>query len=86
MATNETASFATATTKAPRRMPLGFMYWNIAAPIGATPTNGDIYMPFTNPIYVNAGEFIATTAKFVAGTATASQTIGYTVTFDYGWE
>ena len=86
LATNESASFTTATTKAPRRMPLGFMYWNTAAPIGATPQNGDIVQTFANPIYVNPGEFIATTAKFVTGTATASQSIGYTVTFDYGWE
>ncbi len=86
LATTETASFATATTHAPRRLPLGFMYWNVAAPIGATPQNGDIVQTFANPIYVNPGEFIATTAKFASGTATASQTIGYTVTFDYGWE
>lgn len=86
LATAETASFATATTKAPRRIPLGIMYWNVAAPIGATPQNGDIYMPFDNPIYVNPGEFIATTLKFLVGTATASQSIWYHVTFDYGWE
>ena len=86
LATAETASFATATTKAPRRLPLGFMYWNVAAPIGATPQNGDIVQTFANPIYVNSGEFIATTLKFTSGTATASQQITYTVTFDYGWE
>lgn len=86
LATTETASFATATTKAPRRIPLGIMFWNVAAPIGATPQNGDIYMPFQNPIYVNPGEFIATTMKFLVGTATASQSIWYHVTFDYGWE
>lgn len=86
MAQTETASFATATTKAPRRIPLGIMFWNVAAPIGATPQNGDIYMPFKNPIYVNPGEFIATTLKFLVGTATASQSIWYHVTFDYGWE
>ena len=86
LATAETASFATATTKAPRRKPVGFAYWNIGAPIGATPQNGDLVMTFNNPIYVNPGEFIATTLKFVTGTATASQSIGYTVDFDYGWE
>lgn len=86
LATPETGSFVTATTKAPRREALGIMYWNTAAPIGATPQNGDIFMPFTQPIYVNPGEFISTVMKFITGTATASQAIYYHVTFDYGWE
>lgn len=86
LATAETASFATATTKAPRRIALGIQYWNVAAPIGATATNGDVYMPFNIPVYVNPGEFIATTMKFLTGTATASQSIWYHVTFDFGWE
>lgn len=86
LATAEGASFSTATTKAPRREPLGFLYWNVGAPIGATPQNGDITMRFSNPIYVNSGEFIATYLKFTSGTATASQQITYAVTFDYGWE
>ena len=88
LATAESASFGTAggTTKAPRREALGLMYWNIAAPVGATATNGDIFMPFSQPIYVNPGEFIATAMQFLVGTATASQSIWYHVTFDYGWE
>lgn len=75
-----------ATTKAPRRIALGIMYWNVGAPIGATPQNGDIYMNFDSPVYVNPGEFVATAMKFLVGTATASQSIWYHVTFDYGWE
>lgn len=86
LATAEGASFSTATTKAARRIPMGMQYWNVGAPIGATATNGDLYMPFNMPIYVNSGEFIAVTAKFLTGTATASQSIWYHVTFDYGWE
>lgn len=86
MALSESASFTTGTAKAPRRIPLGFQYWNVAAPIGATPQNGDTYMQFVNPIYVNPGEYIAIAAKFIVGTATASQAIWYNVTFDYGWE
>lgn len=76
----------TASTKAPRRIALGMQYWNVAAPIGATPQNGDLYMPFNSPIYVNPGDFIAVAMKFLVGTATASQSIWYHVTFDYGWE
>jgi hypothetical protein len=86
MATTDTASFATATTKAPRRIALGMMYWPVGAVIGQVASPGDLYMQFVNPIYVNPGEFIATTLKFITGTATASQTIYYHVTFDYGWE
>jgi hypothetical protein len=88
LATTETASFGatTGTVKAPRRIAMGMQYWNVGAPIGATPQNGDTYMQFTNPIYVNPGEFIAVSMKFIVGTATASQSIWYHVTFDHGWE
>lgn len=80
------ATAEAATTKAPRRIAMGFAYWNVGAPIGATPQNGDLVMKFDNPIYVNPGEFIAGVMKFVTGTATASQSIWYHVTFDVGPE
>lgn len=86
LATAETGSFVTATAKAPRRLALGMMYWPSGAVVGATPQNGDIYMPLANPVYVNPGEFIAAAAKFITGTATASQSIYCHVAFDYGWE
>ena len=84
LATAESASFATGTTKAARRIPLGMQSWAVGAAIGTTAP--DVYMPFTNPVYVNPGEFIAVAAKFVVGTATALQAIYLHVTFDYGWE
>lgn len=84
LATPETGSFVTATTKAARRIPLGVQSWAVAAPIGATAP--DVYMPFTSPIFVNPGEFLQVAAKFVVGAATASQAIYLHVTFDYGWE
>lgn len=74
-----------ATTKAPRREALGIMSWAVGAAIGAGPREGSILVPFTAPIVVNPGEFIAVAAKWLAGTATASQTIYIQVTFDYGW-
>jgi hypothetical protein len=86
LATTDTASFATGTTKAPRRMPLGFMTWPVAAAVGQQAQGGDIYMQFTQPIYCNAGEWMQTYCKFVVGTATATQVLAFTVTFDYGWE
>ncbi len=75
LATAETGSFVSGTAKAPRRVPLGFMTWPVGAGVGQGPQNGDIYIPFTSPIVVNPGEFIASVAKFIMGTATASQVI-----------
>lgn len=82
-------SLATAeanTTKAPRRIALGHQTWAVGAGIGAMPQCGDLYMPFNTPVFVNPGEFVATVAKFIVGTATASQVIWGHVTFNFGWE
>ena len=76
-----------ATTKAPRRLSIGFMTWAIGAAIGAQPQGGPIFMDLGDaPIFVNPGERIALVGKFVAGTATASQTIQFTYQPVYGWE
>lgn len=80
------ATAEAAGTKAPRRIPLGIVYWPVGAVVGQTSTPTELEMRFDNPVYVNPGEFIATTMKFLVGTATASQSIGYHVAFDYGWE
>jgi hypothetical protein len=85
MNTTESGSFATATAHAPRRVALGFQSAAIAAAIGALYAP-DIYMSFDSPIVVRPGEFIATLMKIVVGTATASQTITYCVTFDGNFE
>lgn len=85
LATTESTTFATATAKAPRRIPLGFQSCPIAAPIGQIYTN-DITQQFTTPIVVNPGEYIATFFKQIVGTATASQTIVFSVTFTGYWE
>ena len=81
LATGEAAA-----TKAPRRIPLGIQTWPVGAAVGAMPTNGDVTFTFQNPVYVNPGEFIAVVAKFLVGTATASQVIWGHATLDYGWE
>lgn len=80
------ATAEAATTKAPRRIALGLQTWAVGAGIGAMPQNGDLYVPFNTPVVVNPGEFVATVAKFVVGTATGSQVIWGHVTLDYGWE
>jgi hypothetical protein len=74
-----------ATAKAPRRIPLGFQTAAVGAAIGALYSN-DIFMPFESPIVVNPGEYIASTVKQIVGTATASQTIVFTVGFDGYYE
>ena len=87
LATSESASFTTGTTKAPRRVPIGFQSWPVGAAIGAPPTEGPIYFDLEDaPIYVNPGEFIALVGKFLVGTATASQTINFIWQPVYGWE
>lgn len=81
MATAESATFATATTHAARQIPLGFMSAAIAAAIGA-PYDKELNYKFETPIVVRPGERIATTVRFIVGTATGSQSVTATVTFD----
>jgi hypothetical protein len=81
------ATAEAAAAKAPRRIALGIMTWPVAAAIGQGPQNGPIDIDFGDaPIFVNPGEFVALVAKFLVGTATASQTISFTWTPTYGWE
>lgn len=80
------ATAETATTKAPRRLGLGIASWLIGAAIGQQPNEGAILLTLANPIYVNPGERVALAGKFLAGTATASQTIQFLLTYDAGWE
>jgi len=89
LATAETASFATATTKAARRIPLPDFTQAVTAnqavsTIISQPGGSDIDFEH-GPIYVNPGEFIAVVAKKI-GTVASSGVIGYVVKFDYAWE
>lgn len=87
LATAESSSMASATTKAPRRVSLGFMTWPVGAAIGQQPQSGPIFIDFgDSPAYVNSGEFVALVGKFLIGTATASQTITFTWQPVFGWE
>ena len=85
LATTETASFATATTHAPRRVQLGFQSAAVGTVVGGLYSN-DIIFDFDSPIVIRPGEYLATIVKIVVGTATASQTITYNVTFDGNFE
>ncbi len=81
------ATTEAAAAKAPRRLPLGYMTWPVAAAIGQAPQHGPIEIDLGDaPIFVNPGEFVQLVGKFIVGTATASQTITFVWTPIYGWE
>jgi hypothetical protein len=84
LAQAESASFTTATAKAWRRIPLGLQSWIVAAAIG-TPAEA-LMLKFDAPVVVHPGQWVAAVAKFIVGTATASQVIWATVTFDAYYE
>ncbi len=81
------ATAEAAAAKAPRRVALGYMTWPVGAAIGQGPQAGPIKVDFgDSPIFVNPGEFVALVARFVVGTATASQVIEFVWQPIYGWE
>lgn len=80
------ATAEAATAKAPRRIALGFQSVAVGAAVGAVYSPDNVSMIFNSPLVVNPGEYIQTIVKQVVGTATASQTILYTVAFDGYYE
>lgn len=80
------ATAEAATAKAPRRVALGYLSWLVGAAIGSAPTQNQINVSFSEPIYVNSGEFVQLVGKFIVGTATASQTISFVWQPIYSWE
>ena len=85
MATAEGTSFTTnPTTKAPRRVPLGFETYAAAAAVGILGSPAGIYMPFPDGVAVNPGEFVAVCAKNL-GTVTTAGVITLHVTLTGYW-
>lgn len=76
---NSLATAEAVAAKAARRVPLGLQTWTVGAAIGAQAS--DIVMTFDSPIVVNPGEYLGAVAKFIQGTATASQVIWSVVGF-----
>lgn len=72
-----TADSATAGTRAPRRLTLGFQSFAIGAAIGSIAAPVDVNLDA--PLYVAAGTFLHVILKMPVGTATASQIIRGTV-------
>jgi hypothetical protein len=84
LATAETGSFVTATTKAPRRLPVGAISFPTATPIGGV--SAHIAVDFEAPIVIDPGHFIALVAKPLVGTATASQTLMFVIGYNAYYE
>lgn len=85
LATAETASFATATTKAPRRIWLGVQTCVVTAAAGTPLGPGPITVKFDSPVVVAPGEFIAITVRN-QGTVTTTGSIVVAAAFDGYYE
>jgi len=81
------ATSEAATTKAARRVPLGFMTWPVGSAVGTQPQSGPLFVDLGDaPVFVNPGEFVQLVGSFLVGTATASQVINFVWQPIYGWE
>lgn len=85
MATGESASFATGTAKAPRRLAIGSQSFAAAAAVGTMGTGGKQQITFACPIVVNPGEYVAICAKNV-GVVTTTGVVCFLTGFDAYWE
>ena len=83
LATAETASFATATTHAPRIAPLGIESYAATAAVGTL--GAGAFVQFANPIVVRPGEFVALLARNI-GVVTTTGAITIVAAFDSYWE
>jgi hypothetical protein len=77
LATTESASFTTNTTKIRRPQPLGVVGLPVAAVIGQQGTS--LQFDFEAPIIVNPGEFVGVMGKILSGAATASQVLQFVI-------
>jgi hypothetical protein len=84
LATAETASFATATTHAPRIVPIGMETYAATAAVGTLGSQG-LTLQLSNPIVVRPGEFVAIVARNI-GTVTTTGAITITAVYDAYWE
>lgn len=85
LATAESASFTTGTTKAPRRIMLGCEGAAANAAAGTLMSPQGIYRQFVTPIVVAPGEFVAVVGRNM-GTVTTTGSVVHTVGFDAYFE
>lgn len=74
------ATAEAATTKAPRRIPVGVQSLDASAPVGKS-TN-EVVRNFQTPIVVQPGEFIQTILRFIVNTSVATQAINFYIAFE----
>lgn len=75
------ATAEAATTKAPRRIPVGVQSLANAAVIGQ-PASPDISYSFSTPICVQPGEFIQTILRFISNNSAATEALNFYITFE----
>ena len=87
LATAETGSLASPTTKAPRRVMLPELTTTMTLTQAANTllVQPSYSVTFQNPIYVNPGERIALVGN-KTGTVPTSGILSYIYQFDYSWE
>lgn len=85
LATSESGSFASGTTKAPRRIPLGTEGCAAAAAAGTLLSPAGFQVTFNSPVVVAPGEFVAVVARNVGTVASAGSVI-HLVGFDAYFE
>ena len=73
-----------ASTKAPRRVPLGCQSLPVGLAVGGSVP--DLRVDFRQPLSVNAGNYLHVILKIPVGTATASQIVRGVVTINATWE
>ena len=83
LATAETATFATATTHAPRIIPIGMDNFIVTAPAGTLGVRQQLQLSV--PIAINPGEFVQIIARNI-GTVTTTGAITFVASFDGYWE
>jgi hypothetical protein len=81
LATAETASFATTSTKKSRIIALGTEMFATSAAIGTTCATGPIFMQFQSPVVVNPGEYISVASRNLT-TAPAAGALCTLITYD----
>lgn len=87
LATAETGSFITATTHAPRVVPLGTINYGIAVATPVRTLGNPIYRPFRTPIVVRPGENVAIVLKLAVGSVvTTTGAVTFMVNYDSVWE
>lgn len=85
LATAETGSFVTASTKAPRRIVLGVEGCAATATAGTLLSPQGVFRTFSSPIVVNPGEFVAVVARQL-GTVASAGSVVHAAGFDAHWE